>query len=88
MGGFVLRKIGGEAEGMPKTYITISGDMWDGVAYKAMGSELHTDALIKHNIEHRDVFIFPAGVVLEIPDVAIRPDYGLPPWKRTGAVYE
>ena len=70
---------------MPKTYTTISGDMWDAIAKKTLDNEMHTDALIKANIKHRNVFMFPAGVKLTIPDVPAKPPEGLPPWKR-GAV--
>lgn len=64
------------------TYVTTLGDMWDAIALKTLGSEMHTDALINSNLKHRHIFIFPAGVVLTIPDVQIKPPEGLPPWKR------
>ena len=67
---------------MPNTYTTTLGDMWDLIAKKTLGNEMQTDALIKANIKHRRTFIFPAGVVLTIPDLPIRPPDGLPPWKR------
>lgn len=54
---------------MSKTYTTISGDMWDQIAYTQMGSVLHTDKLIKANADYAAMFIFPAGVVLTIPEV-------------------
>jgi hypothetical protein len=73
---------------MRKTYTTISGDMWDGIAYKTLGSEMYTDALIRNNIEHRNTVIFSAGVILEIPEAAVKPESGLPPWKREGVIYE
>lgn len=46
------------------TYTTVSGDTWDIVAYKAYGNEMYMDTLIKANIEYKDTYIFPAGVVL------------------------
>lgn len=67
---------------MPKTYITISGDAWDLIAYKTLGNEMHTNALIENNLRYRDVAIFPAGVVLNIPDIPTPAASGLPPWKR------
>lgn len=70
---------------MSNTYKTISGDMWDTVAYKVMGSEKHTDALMKANVEHAHTVVFPAGVVLTIPEVEAEISAELPPWKR-GAV--
>lgn len=67
---------------MLKTYTTISGDMWDKIAYEQMGSVLHTDKLIKANVEYAALFVFPAGVVLSIPAVEDVPSMELPPWKR------
>lgn len=67
---------------MPRTYTTVSGDMWDAVAYKAMGDEKHTDKLMKANLQYRDTVIFSAGVVLDIPDVEPTYSAALPPWKR------
>lgn len=67
---------------MTKTYTTISGDMWDKIAYEQMGSVLHMDKLIKANAKHAAIFVFPAGVVLTIPAVEDNVDMELPPWKR------
>ena len=67
---------------MPKTYLTTSGDMWDMIAKRTLGSEMRADALIKANLTHRHTFIFPANVRIIIPDIPARPVGGLPPWKR------
>ncbi|MDR1705890.1 MAG: tail protein X [Clostridiales bacterium] len=67
---------------MAKSYTTISGDMWDGIAFRTMGSELYTDKLIENNIGHRHIFIFPAGIKLDIPETSAKIPSGLPPWKR------
>lgn len=67
---------------MSKTYTTISGDMWDIIAYKTLGDETYTDKLIKNNLQYRNVVIFPAGVVLDIPDIETQFSAKLPPWKR------
>lgn len=57
---------------MLDTYITKSGDTWDTVAYKVWGNEMYMDTLIKANLEHKDTFIFPAGVVLTLPEIELR----------------
>ena len=67
---------------MPKTYLTASGDMWDMIAKKTLGSEMRADALIEANIRHRDIYIFPANIRLVIPDLPLRLPDSLPPWKR------
>ena len=68
-----------------KTYTTVQGDMWDSIAYTQMGSVLYTDQLMWANREYLNYFIFPAGIVITIPDVTVPVESTLPPWKR-GAV--
>ena len=67
---------------MLNTYTTISGDTWDIVAYKAYGNEMYMDMLIKANIEHKDTYIFPAGVRLTLPEINLEVSETLPPWKQ------
>ena len=67
---------------MLDTYTTISGDTWDIVAYKAYGNEMYMDMLIKENIEHKDTYIFPAGVKLTLPEIDLEVSETLPPWKQ------
>lgn len=67
-----------------KTYTTVQGDLWDSIAYRQLGSTGHTDKLINANLQYRDIYIFPAGVTLVLPDI---PEDGnkstnLPPWKQ------
>lgn len=64
------------------TYTTKQGDMWDSIAYSQMGSCSYTDKLIQHNQEHHSVFVFPAGVVLQIPEVDTEEHADLPPWRE------
>lgn len=65
-----------------KTYTTISGDMWDEIALKTLGSESHTDVLIKSNLKYKHIFIFPAGITLVIREITSEQPSSLPPWKR------
>lgn len=67
---------------MSKTYITVSGDMWDKIAYEQMGSVLHTDKLLKANTEYAALFVLHAGITLVIPEVEGEKSMELPPWKR------
>lgn len=67
---------------MSDTYTTISGDTWDIVAYKVYGNEMYMDMLIKANLEHKDTYIFSAGVVLALPEIDIEVSASLPPWKK------
>lgn len=67
------------------TYTTKSGDMWDSIAYRQLGSTAYTDRLIDANLEHRDIYLFPSGIVLVLPEIERPVNSLLPPWKRKGA---
>lgn len=67
---------------MPKTYTTVQGDLWDAIAFAQLGSTSHTDKLINANLQYRDIYIFPAGVVLTLPEIPQTAESSLPPWKR------
>lgn len=70
------------------TYTTVSGDTWDIVAYKVYDNEMYMDTLIKANIEYKDTYIFPAGVVLTLPEIELTVSESLPPWKQGVTVSE
>lgn len=67
---------------MPSTYTTLSGDIWDNIAYKQLGGERYTSVLMEANPEYLDVVMFPAGVELVLPDITSPTPETLPPWKR------
>lgn len=58
--------------------------MWDSIAYKELGSEAYTDKIMCLNQQYREIYIFPAGLELQLPEVeqAAWPADNLPPWKR------
>lgn len=56
--------------------------MWDAIAYAQLGSVNYTDRLINLNRKYRDYYIFPAGIVLELPEREEKINRSLPPWKR------
>lgn len=64
------------------TYRTISGDMWDKIAHEEMGSSYYVDRLMKANTQYLEYFVFPAGIILTIPEVEDEPAEELPLWKR------
>ncbi|MCX4266801.1 MAG: tail protein X [Firmicutes bacterium] len=65
-------------------YRTVQGDMWDSIAYRELGSEAYTDKLMRLNQQYLEIYIFPAGIELQLPEVeqAARLAEDLPPWKR------
>jgi len=67
---------------MPKTYTTIQGDCWDGIAKKMYGSEAGTNILLDANSTYAETAVFGAGVVLNVPDYVPPKTDLLPPWRR------
>lgn len=65
-----------------RTYSTISGDMWDSIAYEQMGSSFYADKLMKANTQYLNHYIFPAGIELVIPAVEEETVEDMPVWKR------
>lgn len=66
---------------MSKRYTTIQGDMWDYISFKVYGSERFMNILLEANPDQAETVVFPAGVVLECPDVSRDAPRFLPPWK-------
>lgn len=65
------------------TYTTIQGDKWDSISYKLYGSTRFINVLINANPHHRKVYIFSAGITLDIPEVETKVTHDdLPPWKK------
>lgn len=67
---------------MARTYTTISGDMWDYIALKTLGSEKYTNALMDANQKYINTVVFEAGIELTIPAINMKKISSLPPWKR------
>jgi len=65
-----------------KTYTTKQGDMWDAVAHNELGDALHVDKLMNANLDYIDMYIFPAGIVLTLPEIQGETSDVLPPWKQ------
>lgn len=65
-----------------KTYTTIQNDAWDAIAYRLWDEERLFGALMAANPEYLDTVLFPAGVVLTLPERPTRPQtLELPPWR-------
>lgn len=66
-----------------RKYKTISGDTWDIIAYKVYGDCKYIDKLMRANIEYLDMYIFPANVELNCPEINIEESTDtLPPWRK------
>ena len=56
--------------------------MWDSIAYTQLGSALYAEKIMNLNAQYIDYYTFPAGIVLELPDIAPKRSDKLPPWKQ------
>lgn len=64
-----------------RTYTTTSGDTWDLIALKELGSEYLFPLLLKENQSYRNQVKFSSGIVLNIPDIPDATIYdGGPDW--------
>lgn len=66
---------------MSSTYTTKEGDQWDKIAKEVYKDEKYLDYLIENNLEYIDIFQFPAGVILQTPDLPESKVSDLPPWR-------
>ena len=68
------------------TYTTVQGDMWDSI-YKIFGNVAATDQLMALNQQYLHTYIFPAGVVLTLPEAKTESEQptGMVPWKKVDA---
>lgn len=66
---------------MSETYVTIQGDMWDGIAYKLYGTEAAMNLLLRANPSYADMVIFPSGITLRLPAYTAPRASRLPPWR-------
>ncbi len=66
-------------------YITVSGQTWDQIACEVYGDDHYCDQLMDANRSLLEYFVFPAGVVLDVPDknslVRTRVPEGYPDWR-------
>lgn len=66
-----------------RTYTTKQGDKWDVIAHAQCGNVSYTDKLMALNPQYLGYYIFPAGIVLTLPEpIPDSPSDALPPWKR------
>lgn len=69
---------------MAGTYKSIQGDTWDMIAKKVYGTERHLDFLMEHNFPLLDYFVFPAGIIISIPELPEEETVELPAWRKGG----
>ncbi len=65
-----------------RRYKTLQGDTWDLIAFNQLGGEQYTHLLIESNFAYRNYVIFPANIILNLPEITTPISTLLPPWKR------
>ena len=62
-------------------YTTRAGQQWDEIALEVYGEEEHADILMQANPRELGTYQFPAGVVLNTPELEEEQTAELPPWR-------
>ncbi len=68
-----------------RKYRTIMGDTFDMIAFRlwqSYGGEKNMSALIEANEQYADYVAFPAGIVLNVPEIEEMTAQSIPPWRR------
>ena len=65
-----------------RIYTTIQGDMWDSIAYNFYGDVKYIGLLLKNNLDLLDVYVFPAGTKVFIPELPEEYEDDIPEWRR------
>lgn len=73
-----------------KTYVTTQGDFWDLISLRCYGMRRGDDhlmhKLIEANYTLREISQFPAGVIVDVPEIEIKTEIPLVPWKRASLI--
>ena len=68
-----------------RKYRTVQGDTWDMIALRlwpSQGGEKNITSLIEANEQYADYVVFPAGIVLNVPELDAWTQNSIPPWRR------
>lgn len=63
-------------------YTTIQGDTWDMISYKVYGSSKYIGLLMKNNYDLLDIFIFSAGIEINVPELQDSELDDIPEWRK------
>lgn len=67
------------------TYTTVSGDTFDLIAHRLYGNCRRVKTLMQANSQYLDILVFPAGLVLTVPELedSSADHAGVPPWRKS-----
>jgi phage tail protein X len=64
-----------------RIYTTVSGDMWDSIAYKFYGDVKYIYLLLRNNPDLLDIFVFSSGTKVYIPELPEEDEEDVPEWR-------
>ena len=64
-----------------RSYTTVQGDIWDSISLRLYGTEKFMYWLIDANPNYRNIVVFPANIILAVPDAPRRERVSFPPWR-------
>ena len=68
--------------GYMKQYRTVQGDTWDLIAKKQYGDEKKLDILMMNNFSLLNYVVFPAGILVDFPELPDEAQQGWPEWRN------
>jgi len=73
-----------------RIYVSVQGDVWDVIAIKVYGFKRGNESLmyrlLEENYPLRNVSVFPAGLAVIVPEVAVATEIPLVPWKSATVI--
>jgi phage tail protein X len=73
-----------------RIYVSVQGDWWDLISLRVYGMRRGDDhlmhKLIEANYPLRDMSQFPGGIAVIVPEVPVKTEIPLVPWKRAQIV--
>lgn len=64
-----------------KTYRSVENDTWDLIAFKLFGDSKYTSQIIKINPDLAKIVLFPASILVKVPDIQ-ELEGDVPPWVK------
>ena len=64
------------------TYITVQGDTWDMISFKVYGTSKYIGLLMENNYDLLDIFLFSAGIDVNVPELPEEEENDIPDWRK------
>ncbi|WOO34952.1 tail protein X [Anaerocolumna sp. AGMB13020] len=64
------------------TYITVQGDTWDMISFRVYGTSKYIGLLMENNYDLLDIFLFSAGIEINVPELPEEEENDIPDWRK------